>query len=97
MSRGAQHIIASYDIRDPKRLTKIAKIMKDYGERVLKSVFECNLEDGPFRKMQSRVDAVIDHMEDSVRFYFICEKCIGNVEVSGLGTEFLEDEELIIA
>ena len=97
MSRGIQHIISSYDIRDPKRLAKVAKIMKDYGVRVLKSVFECNLEDKQFRRMQDRVDGVIDPMEDSVRFYFVCEKCVGNVEVSGLGVKFLEDDEVVIA
>jgi CRISPR-associated protein Cas2 len=96
MTRGPQHIIASYDIRDPKRLAKVAKIMKDYGERVLKSVFECNLNDEQFRSIHKRVEAIIDHMEDSVRYYFVCEKCVGNVEISGLGNGFAEDEELII-
>jgi CRISPR-associated protein Cas2 len=90
------HILASYDIHEPKRLFRVAKVMKDYGERVLKSVFECNLTQDQFERMKARVDSIIDHMEDSVRYYFICGKCVGNVEVSGLGVQFLEDEEVTI-
>jgi len=33
------HIVASYDISDSKRLARVARAMKDYGERVLKK--EC--------------------------------------------------------
>ena len=34
------NMIVAYDIADPKRLQRIAKIMKDYGLRVQKSIFE---------------------------------------------------------
>ena len=97
MAREVRHVIVSYDVHDPKRLLKVAKIMKDYGERVLRSVFECNLDDDLFRRMQERVDGVIDHMEDSVRFYFLCGKCVDRVEFSGAGSSFVEDEEVVIA
>jgi CRISPR-associated protein Cas2 len=96
MSGGAHHVLASYDICEPKRLYKVAKVMKDYGERVLKSVFECNLDQNQFRRMTARVDAILDHTEDSVRFYFVCEKCVGNVEHSGHGQGFVTDREVSI-
>jgi len=70
--------------------------MKDYGERVLYSVFECNLSIEGFERMKERVEQIIDHMEDSVRYYFLCGKCIENVEISGLGESFWEDESVII-
>jgi CRISPR-associated protein Cas2 len=97
MSGETRHIVASYDIHDPKRLLRVARIMKDYGERVLKSVFECNLVDPDFARMKARVDRVIDHTQDSVRYYFICEKCLANVERSGLGFSFAEDDDVVIA
>ena len=87
------HIVASYDISDHKRLSKVAKTMKGYGERVLKSVFECNLDRRKFAEMKVRIDEVIDPIEDSVRFYNLCEKCIKEVERSGKGESFQEDEE----
>lgn len=90
------HIVASYDISDPGRLSKVAKVMKDYGERVLKSVFECNLEMQMFEKMKDRVDEIIDPIEDSVRYYILCGKCIKEVEYSGKGELFQEDEEYLV-
>lgn len=65
--------------------------MRDYGERVLKSVFECHLRDADFQRMKERIEQTIDHTTDSVRFYFLCEKCIGSVEVSGLGDGFVSE------
>lgn len=96
MSKDVNHIIASYDIHDPKRLTKVAKIMKDYGERVLKSVFECNLTNESFDSLKGRVENVIDDMEDSVRYYFLCDKCLRNIQMAGLGESFKENESFII-
>jgi len=97
MARREHHILATYDISDPKRLIKVGKIMKDYGERVLKSVFECNISESRFQHMKKRIEDTIDHTEDSVRYYFVCEKCVGNVEVSGLGEEFVEDWDVLIS
>lgn len=83
--------MASYDIGDPRRLQRVAKIMRDYGERVLKSVFECHLTNADFQRMKERIERTIDHTNDSIRFYFLCEKCIGDVEVSGLGNGFVSE------
>jgi len=96
MARRAHHIVVSYDIHDPKRLVRVAKIMKDYGQRVLKSVFECNIATNTFESMKARVEDVIDPMEDSVRYYFLCDKCLRNNEISGQGEVFKEDEAFVI-
>ncbi|MBW2341767.1 MAG: CRISPR-associated endonuclease Cas2 [Deltaproteobacteria bacterium] len=96
MAARDQHIVVSYDIHDPKRLARVAKNMKDYGERVLYSVFECNLSMEGFERMKESVEQIIDHMEDSVRYYFLCGKCIENVEISGLGESFTEEDSFSI-
>ncbi len=90
------HIVASYDISDPKRLNRVAKSMKSYGERVLKSVFECNLEKSKFEEMKNKIDEIIEPIEDSVRYYILCGKCIREVEYSGKGELFQEDEEYFV-
>lgn len=90
------HIVASYDISDRNRLTKVARTMKDYGERVLKSVFECNLDEKKFEDMKGRIDEIIEPIEDSVRYYLLCEKCTREVEHSGKGEPFQEDEEYVV-
>ncbi|MCK8603013.1 CRISPR-associated endonuclease Cas2 [Desulfoferrobacter suflitae] len=97
MAKREHHILASYDVSDPRRLIKVGKIMKDYGERVLKSVFECHLSESRFADMKERIEETIDPMEDSVRYYFVCDKCVGKVDVSGLGRGFVEDPEVLIS
>jgi len=90
------HIVASYDISDPKRLAKVSRSMKNYGERVLKSVFECNLDEKKFQEMKLRIDEIIEPIEDSVRYYILCEKCIKEVDYSGKGEAFQVDEEYVV-
>jgi CRISPR-associated protein Cas2 len=96
MSVKTYHVVVSYDVHDPKRLQRVGKSMKDYGERVLKSVFECNLTERQFQRMVARLEDIIDHVEDSIRYYFVCEKCVNNVEYSGLGQAFAKDETIVI-
>ena len=93
MIKDILHIVASYDISDPKRLARVAKTMKDYGERVLKSVFECNLQENEFQEMKEHIDNIITPIEDTVRYYILCEKCLREVEYSGKGKVFQEDED----
>ena len=88
-------ICVSYDIVDDRRRTKLAKILTDYGHRVQKSVFECDLDDRRFLKMKREIEKLLNREEDSVRYYFLCGRCRRNIEVSGLGT-LREDDELII-
>jgi CRISPR-associated protein Cas2 len=96
MTKTVKYLLVSYDIRDPKRLLRVAKIMKDYGTRVLKSVFECSLDDNSLAAMKRRIEEVLDPMEDSVRFYFLCGKCVGRVEVTGnTSIRFTDDRDFI--
>ena len=62
------HLIV-YDIADDKRLRRVAKICEDYGIRVEKSVFECDLPDVQFSEMWSMLAEVILRDEDKVIDY----------------------------
>jgi len=70
--------------------------MKDFGARVLKSVFECNLTTGQYLDMKYQAEQIIDPLEDSIRFYFLCGKCLKNVERLGKGGGFTENEQVAI-
>lgn len=96
MTKEIYHIVVSYDIRDDKRLARVGKAMKDYGQRVLLSVWECNLTADRFDLMKRRLESIIDHMEDSIRYYFLCSECIGRVQVSGKGEGFKQDERFAL-
>ena len=96
MSEYLRHIIASYDIRNPRRLQRVAKVMKNYGSRVLKSVFECNLTMDKYMEMKHQAEMIINPMEDSIRYYFLCSKCVKNIEKIGKGRKLIEDKDTII-
>ncbi len=80
-----RNYLVCYDISDEKRLRKIAKVMEDYGVRVLYSVFECVLSEEEFFEMKEKVEAIMDWLEDKVIYYRLCEKCAFPVEHIGYG------------
>ena len=88
-------VVVTYDVVDDRVRTRVAKIMEAFGRRVQKSVFECRLDDRNFLNMKRRVEKELDPEEDSVRYYFLCERCSGRVEVTGQGSVW-EDEDLFI-
>ena len=86
-------VLVCFDIVDDKVRYRAVKLLKGYGVRVQKSVFECaNITEHRFLKLKSGLDDVIDHTEDTVRFYPICRACITGVEFSGVGSSPLTDK-----
>ena len=57
-----------YDISHEKRLAKVAKTMRGYGERVQYSVFECQLNGRDLARCRADLSAVIDHRKDQIIF-----------------------------
>ncbi len=88
-------IVASYDIPSDKRRLKIANILKDYGERVQYSVFECIIVDEILGKMVKKLLKVIDNDEDSLRIYKLCKDCKSKIDVYGTA-HITEDKEVYI-
>ena len=76
------HLVA-YDICDPRRLRHAAKLCEDYGVRVEKSVFECDLEDGVFASFWEALQGEIDPGEDSLVAYRLCKTCVGKTLSAG--------------
>ncbi len=88
-------LVVTYDIKTPKRLNKIAKIMKSFGERVQKSVFECELDELMARSMKEKIAEIIQPV-DSVRIYFLCESCKSKIEKFGENhPDLAQDEDFI--
>lgn len=88
-------VMISYDVVKDKDRIKLMKFLKDYGERVQKSVFECNLSHETYEKVKKGVEEIINKRKDRVRYYRICKGCIGKIEISGWG-EVTEDEDFIV-
>ncbi len=75
-----------FDIVDDRARARSAKVLKKYGQRVQKSVFECpKLGEEKFLKLKHRLEDLIDSTEDTVRYYFVCKGCLQKIEFSGIG------------
>lgn len=84
--RCGQHQMLSliaYDITDPKRLQKIAKICEDWGVRVQYSVFECRLEAAAFDRFWEELKANLDESTDRLVAYKICLNCARDIRSAG--------------
>ena len=87
--------LVSYDIPDDRRRTKLAKALKDFGDRVQYSVFECLLDKELLEKMTARIRRIILDTEDSVRIYSLCAGCEKAIVLIGQGT-VTEDKDVYI-
>ena len=68
-------VVVSYDVstttpKGKRRLRRVAKTCKDYGQRVQYSVFECVVDPAQWTRFRQKIDE-IDPEEDSLRFYFL--------------------------
>lgn len=68
------HWLIIYDIRQPRRLQKVAKLMSGVATRVQKSVFELNATQGTLNELRLKTLAVLDPDKDFVVYFNICEK-----------------------
>jgi CRISPR-associated protein Cas2 len=71
-------IIVTYDVSTEtvagrRRLRRVAKVCEGKGQRVQKSVFECQLNEMQYEQLVDTLLAVIDEDDDSLRFYRITE------------------------
>ena len=60
--------IVTYDIADDKRLRKVFKIMKAFGDHLQYSVFECQLSPSDLIQCRQRLADTINHAHDQVLF-----------------------------
>lgn len=75
--------LIAYDVTHPKRLRRVAKVCQDFGVRVEKSVFECDLPDETFDELMARLLAEIDEEEDMLLAYCICAACTKRIRSAG--------------
>ena len=88
-------VMISYDVVENKKRLKLMKFLKDYGDRVQKSVFECNFSSKTYEKVKAEVENIINSRKDRVRYYRICKGCMDRIEISGWG-EVTEEEEFVV-
>jgi CRISPR-associated protein Cas2 len=75
--------VATADEGGPKRLRRVARACQDYGIRVQKSVFECQVGRKEWEELRARLLEEIDREKDSLRFYFLDERAVTSIEHHG--------------
>lgn len=76
------HLIA-YDIASDRRLRRVARICEDFGVRVERSVFECDLTDVQFAAFWKRLSLEVSDDADKVVDYPIGLLDKGKIKTMG--------------
>lgn len=87
--------VATETVGGRKRLRQVARVCKDYGQRVQKSVFECLVDPTKWTIVRERLIDKIDLKEDSLRFYFLGKNWQGRIEHIGIGQTYDPEGPLI--
>jgi len=69
-------VLISYDVSTmdksgARRLRRVAGVLKDYGQRVQYSVFECLVDPAQWARLRQKLIDEVDEEQDSLRFYFL--------------------------
>lgn len=89
-------VLISYDVETTspggaRRLRRIAKACRDWGQRVQFSVFECEVSAEQWVSLRARLLAEMDINRDSLRFYFL--GAAGKRRVEHVGVKAVVDLE----
>lgn len=81
-------VLVSYDIRThesggDRRLRRVARACRDYGQRVQYSVFEIEVDPAQWAVLKQRLTDLIDPAQDSLRFYYLGKNWKTRVEHIG--------------
>ena len=81
-------MLVTYDVNTQdsngrRRLRRIAKACKDYGQRVQYSIFECEVDPAQWVSLRARLLEEYDAEKDSLRFYRLGAKGRERVEHCG--------------
>ena len=94
-------VLITYDVNTEtpegrKRLRNVAKICKNMGQRVQKSVFECLVDPAQWDTLRSKLIKEIDSDLDSLRFYFLGKNWKPRIEQVGSNQSYDPEGPLIV-
>ncbi len=94
-------IVVSYDVAvsdegGARRLRRVAKACRDWGQRVQFSVFECIVDPAQWAVLRNRLISEMDSDKDSMRFYFLGSNWKRRVEHVGLQKSPDQEGPLIV-
>ena len=95
------NILVTYDVdtiseKGQKRLRQVARICKNYGQRVQNSVFECEVTEAQYMILKEGLRVIIDEKLDSIRFYHLSKNKSHCIDVLGRITSYDVNEAIIL-
>ncbi len=81
-----------YDIADPKRLSRVHRLLGRYAVPVQYSVFTARLNKPDLLKLLAEIQERIDAREDDVRVYTLPERC----EATAIGVQFFPEGVMLL-
>jgi len=82
MAADSKWYLVCYDVRDDKRLRRVAKHLEGYGTRVQYSVFRCYLSAEQMQKLKWELTQRFVASEDDVMFIPLCARCVQGLAVT---------------
>ncbi|NIA05906.1 MAG: CRISPR-associated endonuclease Cas2 [Proteobacteria bacterium] len=94
-------VLVSYDVATSKpggqrRLRRVAKVCKNFGQRVQFSIFECIVDPAQWTALRQRLISEIDPDADSLRFYFLGANWRHRVEHVGAKASVDQEGPLVV-
>jgi CRISPR-associated protein Cas2 len=94
-------VLVTYDVSTVeaagrRRLRRVAQACADYGVRVQKSVFECQVGEKEWVALRDRLLTEYKVEKDSLRFYFLDETAVQRTEHHGVAKPTDLSEPLIL-
>lgn len=78
--------LVSYDVRDPKRLRQVAKVLESYGTRVQYSVFRCRLDVRMIERLHWQLAEIMEEVDDLLVIP-LCSRCAARVPEHSTGDQ----------
>jgi CRISPR-associated protein Cas2 len=82
MASDSKWYLVCYDIRNDRRLRKVAKHLEGHGTRVQYSIFRCYLSATQVQKLRWELTEHFVKPEDDVLFIPLCSRCVEGMEVT---------------
>ena len=88
--------VCTADAAGRKRLSKVAKICVNYGQRVQNSVFECELDNAQLIVVRDKLSKAMDEKQDSLRIYNLGNRYASRIEHYGVKNTYDPEDAMIL-
>ena len=74
--RNEMLFVICYDIESDRRRVRVHRALQSYGYAIQESVFEVQADAAQWERLTKRLGKILES-PDKIRYYFICEACVG--------------------